>query len=263
MTTSILVGSNPVVPATSIRVTVALTEDLPVAAGSYYLEDGDSSFDLIEAVEVALNTHTEIADAVVTIQGNEKVRMTATPSFQINSWDTGGSTVVRNMLGFTSNLPTSTTHDAPLISDFFWASGKNEISDARLSTDGLIVKDTAVGQSGPGVVVATENNQYRIDRYLWRYVTDSRVWTTSELGGEYFVFWDEVLSKFFRFKHYRDVTLTGSVSDTISFGASQPSTGAWQMKATMPLRFPFAREVRHIERSHPVDLKMVQTIEYT
>jgi hypothetical protein len=174
--------------------------------------------------------------------------------------------ILRGLLGFAANLtPSALEHTATLISPLLWAPGKNKNpTEARRDTDGILVRDIAVGQSGPGTVRATSFNRYRRNTLIYRYIANSKVWTTSEAGGEFFTFFDQVLVERRRFKVWREwpENLAGTdsahPSDT---GTELPSSGAYIY--TGPNEMPWGREFGQSESRHPISIPVVTAAEYT
>ena len=257
------IGSSESVPTQTIRVTHgATTEDLTLTAGSYYLDNpGGTSLSLVDALSTTLNTHSLISDANARLMQNRRVRITASVTFNIVFLD---ANVLQNMIGATGALATSDDHQLANVSNWLWSPGRCGRSRARAGTDGTYVYDTMVGQAGPGNVVATRHNRWRENEFTWRYVNNNRMWTTTEAGGEWFTFYDEVLSKFLRFKVYRQVTEDDASTSDVSLPSSLPSSGAYILRSRRtPIKTPFGREFGFIERVHPVTLPTVQSPEYS
>lgn len=265
MPTDVLIGSYPSLPAQTLTISTAgpIAEDHDVAAGDYYLYDDGSSFDLLAAIATAINAHSIVTGATVEILDNLLVRIASATSFAL-TWPTDG--VLRDLLGFTGNLTTATSHTATNISPLLWSPGKRASTAARFGADGTPVVDAAWAQAGPGRVYATSHNEYRKQTLSWRYLLNARVWTTSEENGEFIAFWRNVLIKARPFKVWRNLTEgSGSSWDIADDGDGVlPSTGAYVYQpGGRPSEMPWAREFRLSETLHPIDIPCSTTPEFT
>lgn len=263
-TTDIFLGSYPNLAQQTISVTSgATTENVTLAAGSYYLHDTDTSArSLIETLAAAIETHSVVSGAGVDILENRRIRISATQTFTL-TWPVDG--VLRDLLGFTGNLtPAASSHTASGISPLLWAPGRTGTVEGRLGTDGVPVNDTIVGQAATGIVYAGTHNSYRRNSFGYRYVQNSRVWTTAEAGGEFIAFWRNVLSRFARFRVHTSVVEDTVGTDPMSFGAYHPETGAYTYAPPgQPGAMPWAREFGFHEYTHPITIPAVTSPEYT
>lgn len=265
MPTDVLVGSYPSLPSQAITITTAgpIAEERTLAAGDYYLYDDGSSFDLIAALTSVINGHSIVADAVVSILDNRLIQITSSTSFAL-TWPTDG--VLRDLLGFTGNLTTATSHTAANISPLLWSPGKRATTGGRFGTDGIPVVDVAWAQSGPGRVYATSHNLYRRQTLSWRYLLNARVWTTAEANGEFIAFWREVLIKARPFKVWLNlIEGSGSAWDLDGDGDGVlPSAGAYVYQPNgRPVDMPWAREFGFHESVHPIEIPCSTTPEFT
>lgn len=258
-----LIGSYPNLEAQSLTVTVSGNSDpIQIAAGDYYLYDDTSAFDLLNTLTNALSGHTEGPGVSAALREDRRVVITSNPAMAI-TWPLDG--ILRDLLGYTGNLASGTSHVAPNISPLFWSGGRPAISvGARLGTDGVPVRDIAVGQSGTGRVVVTSHNRYRRHTLGWRFVTNGRVWTESENNGELVVFFDNVLVERRRFKLWRNVPEDLNGTDTVDVAGDGdgvlPSTGAYVYNG--PNEFQYGRELGYHESLHPITIPVVTTAEF-
>jgi len=257
VTSDILIGSWLNLPAQSLTVTVGATAEVVVlAAGSYYLTDATSSRSLLEAFEDALDAHTMLSGANSIILRNRRAFVEASSSFSL-TWP--ADNLLRDLLGFTGNLSGDSEYIAGAISPLLWSPGRTGVYRSRLDTDGIPLHDTAVGMSAAGVVTATRHNTVREQTLTYRYVRNARTWTTAEVGGEFFAFWDYVLSRAAPFKLYRGVTEDEDATTTMTLGTQTPSTGAYVHTPSQPVRLPFDREFANVEMLHPISIDCVTT----
>lgn len=262
-----LIGSFNDLPQQSLTVTTTgpVAEARIIAAGDYYLYDDSSSHDLLEALRSALEGHSVLSGVSVLLMQNRRVRLTGVQAFAV-TWPSDG--LLRDLLGFTGNLTSNTSHSATNVSPLFWSAGRTATTEARFGTDGIPVHDTAWGQSGPGTLYATSHNEYRRNSLIWRYVLNARVWTTSEAGGEYFAFWRDVLRLGRRFKVWRGIVESDASTTTVDVSGEAvgllPSTGAYRFAPPeRPVSMQYAREFGYVESMHPITIPCVTAIEYT
>jgi hypothetical protein len=264
-TTDLLIGSYPNLEAQSMSVTTAgpVTEPCVLAANSWYLFDDVSAWDLFNALGASLMTHSVLNDVALFLGVDLRIRINSSIAFAL-TWPTNN--ILRNLLGFTAGLASNTLHTATNISPLLWSPGKPATQEARVGTDGIPVADTAVGMSGPGTLIAREFNEYRRDTLTFRYLLNSKVWTTDEAGGEFISFWRNVIRLRRRFKVWRnypedltDHTTLQNPNDSTNPGPL-PSTGAY--KYTGPNEMPWGREFNFVDSLHPLTLPVVQTREY-
>lgn len=258
------IGSVLSLPAQTMSVTQgATTEDCIVAAGDYYLcNPGNTSISLVHAVVDAINTHSLLSDVTFEFMRNRKIRIysPSETSFSI-SWTT---TALRDKLGATGNFTAASTHTMHGISPLHWSPGKTGLWGPRLGTDGLLVKDTAIGQSGPGRVLATTHNTYRKGEVQYRYVANARVWPKEETSGSFYSFWNEVLSTFSPFKVWREQIEDDSSTTAVTLQSTDalPSGGGYVLERGSGSNvLPFGREFGHVENLHPIEIRYVQAVE--
>lgn len=255
VTSDIFIGAYLNLPAQSFTVTVAATaEVVTIPAGSYYLTDSSSARSLFSAFATALNSHSMLGSASCVLLRDRTTFLSASPDFAI-AWP--ADNLLRDLIGFTSNISGQDEYVSDGISVLLWSPGRTGVYRARLDTDGIPLHDTAVGMSANGVVVATRHNTVLEQTLTYRYVRNSRVWTTAEEGGEFYAFWDYVLSRAAPFKLYRSVTEDEASTSTMTLGTQTPSTGAYKHTPSQPVRLPFDREFANVEMLHPISIDCV------
>lgn len=264
ITTAWLMGSEPDVPATTISVTCnAVTEDLAIPAGDYYLWDSTAANSALDMLSDVLETHSEIGIGDISpVLGRDRIpRFTGPLAFSIDSWS---DLTFRDILGFTGTEAfASTTQAAAGFSRYLWSPGRCEIPDAPLGSQGLPYKDTAKGMSGDGVVVATTNNTGRKNRFQFRLVQSARVMTSAESNGEYVAFWDAVVSRYFRWKLYREVTEEDTAVDTTSANLLGEVLGPYKLLQRDGLdEFAYSRSLSRVELFSPVEIPCLLVSEY-
>lgn len=267
VTTDLLIGSYPSLPEQSISTTAnAVTEAFVLPARSYYLQNpSDQTFDLLYRVGSNSVGLAELpAGLLLELQRDLRVRISSVDAVAFTlTWPTDG--LLRDLLGFTGNLtPAATSHVAPNVSPLLWSAARPATYRARLGTDGIPVRDTAVGQSATGVISSNTHNELRENTLSWRYVQNPRIWTEDEEGGEFFAFWGQVLAHSRRFKVYRGTVEDEASTTAITLGTVLPRAGlAYVHIPPSPVKFPFDREFAFVESLHPVVIEVKTRAEYT
>lgn len=261
----LLIGSYPNLEAQSLSVTASsVTEPVAIAAGSYYLYDTlGTQRGLTERMMNALLSHSVLSDVVLYLTEQLYIRIVSSTAFTL-TWPSDG--ILRDLLGFTGSLsPAAAVHTATRRSPLLWTAGKPTTWEARVGTDGILVRDIAVGQSGPSTMRATSFNRYRRNTLSYRYVANARMWTTAEAGGEFFTFFDQVLAERRRFKVWRNcpVDFAGVdvlESDGLGSNDRRPSSGAYVYSGNNEM--PWGREYGFVDALHPISIPVVTTREY-
>lgn len=263
--TSVLIGSRPSVPATTVRVTAnATTEDLAFPAGDYYLDHATALLSLMSAFATMLDTHTQLAGSTAFTTRSLKTRLANATDFSIDNWDLGVSNfVLRDLLGFTGNLAAATVHVSPDSSPLLWSPGKPVSTSGRLGADGLLVKDTRARRSAPGQVVATTNNQWFENELSWRFIVVDRMQTVPDTNNTWFTWWDTVGSRFRRF-----FVVRGALEDLTD------DVTALDITSRIPLSVPYiwfedgairqshVREIARLEKFGRVTIPVETAAEY-
>ena len=271
MLTSVLIGSHPNMPSTTLTVRAnGVTEALAIAGGAYYVDHYISSFNLCYVIEQALESHSEISSADVYLGNDGRVHANADVAFGAD-WASGAE--ARLMTGLTQwtdeTIGASTTHQASSDSSYIWIPRRTESSEARLGTLGTPYHDTQVGMDAEGGnMVAVSHRSYRKNSFEWNHVLNhpgaaELVWDEDESPGTYYAFWESVLRKLHRFNLYRlnefdesDDTDMGPAF-ALRLGPYQMMTGRGRME------FPYDRSEQNVESYANVELDVALVSEYT
>lgn len=261
MRSSFLIGSDPDVPACELEVTAnGSTEIILVSGGSYYLDDPTSSLSLIRQFATAILSHAQVSACSAWIGRDRLVHLSCTPATAI---DFMGDVHARNMMGFTGNLASATTHNANLISKWLWSPRKTESSSTIFGAHGLEKKDTKVGGSSTARNEWTHHNTIVVNDFSWRYIALDRVWSLNELGGEMKAFWSEVLSKGFQFKLYRNrEDVAGDTTDINLVSTLGIQLGPYEMRPDGDVSWVYKREVSMVDYLSPCNLPVIKVPEY-
>lgn len=173
-----------------------------VPAGTYYLTDPDAALSLLSKVISAMSTGLLFAPTAVLLSSG-KVRLTAAGAFTV-TW--GTATALRDLLGFTGDLGSATSHTATLKSPLWWSPGKPALfALTPLGVTGApryILSQSMSAYSGRAE--STSHGERSYQRFVFEKVDSERMQTPSALGGEYGVWFAAVAVRSARFKMYRD-----------------------------------------------------------
>lgn len=197
--TAWLIGSYADLPAQEFKVNGV---DVVLPAGSYYLYDATEALSLLDAFVVALDDGG--ATVAATLRQHRRVKLTAGGAFTVD-WET--ATLLRDLLGFTTNLAGNSIYTAPDVSGLLWSPQRTETP--MLAPIGIRGQEVAaVYQSQSPYDGTTENiarGSREYNRFIFRRVTYLRVWTPNDNGGEFNRWFREVAVPAARWKLYSQV----------------------------------------------------------
>jgi hypothetical protein len=209
-----LIGSIPDCAQNTIRVVAnAVSTDINIAAGDYYVFDQTASLSAAARLSAALLSHAQIGSAEVHLQSSGVVRIVTDVACTIQ-WLTG--TEIRDLVGATGTLtPAALVHTLPR-SKYIWCPRRQEnVPKSRLLTQGWKVYDTQVSEAGTSEIVATTNNEWRENEFEWPMLDNSLVWTDDEDPEEYWPgFYDVVSRRFRRFKMWSGHSAAPVIADS-------------------------------------------------
>ena len=195
-----LIGSYADMPTASMTINATA---VPVTGGSYYLYDADSALSLLTVIQNII-TAGGVAGASVRLNQNGTVRLSGGGLFSV-TW--GAATLLRDLLGFTADLPSNASHTAPNISPLLFMPGKPETPMIqRLGVRGHrvhAVYQTVAPYSGKTESVSHGTREYA--RYSFPMVDSDLVVGTVGQGGTFDTFFEQIAVRSARFKLYREV----------------------------------------------------------
>jgi len=266
MLTSVLIGSQ-VLPSIGFDVVVgATTESFVLPADRWYVDyhlGGAPS--LVHQVAQQVQNHSLVTAATGNITEGGKCRITANVAFRI-VWT--GSVEIRNMLGFTvfDFTTLETAHTATNQSPYVWIPQRTYSSpDAPLGCDVPVLDTMAAVDAMGSSVYSEEHNEYAINTLRWTHVHQSLTWTRDENFGEFIVFWRNVLSRFNKFRLYREQTWTsgGLTSLNLTSALRMPqSAGAYQlMPPRGPVKMKMSRVIANVDLYSHIEFDVIKVDE--
>jgi len=248
-------------PSQSIDVTVnANQETLSIQASDYYLQHHSSSQSFLNALEAALETHSEGPAVSVSLGRDRIVRITSDMALAID-WTSDGAGA-QAMVGATGNLASDTEHEMGSVSRWLWVPDRPENPSARIGRTGDTVYDTRVSGSGGDessqTIVSRQFNTRQFNAFDFRYVANEYFDSGSDVnnGGEYRAFFDTVVRTFRRFVLYRETT-HDETDDTAVSLLSANMIGPYRYRPSGQIRFVNDREIANVEQLHRVRLPVI------
>lgn len=186
-----------------------------VPAGTYYLTDPTGAISLLTQVITAMGVGLLFAPTAVLL-GSGKVRLTAAGAFTV-TW--GTATELRDLLGFSGDLGSATSHTATLKSPLWWSPGKPALfALTPLGVTGqprYVLSQSMSAYSGKAESTSHGSRSYQ--RFTFEKVDSERMSTPSALGGEYGTWFAAVAVRSARFKLYRDAVEDPASASAFTF----------------------------------------------
>jgi len=185
-----------------------------VAAGSYYLRDATAGLSLITAVQAAIAA--EVAGSTVVVCKDRKVR------FDFNATPTTITfpASIRAALGLSSGVyGPVTTLTAESVSTLLWSPGWPETTiGSPVGVAGRKVHDRVMTASPTGQTFdVTTHWSSTLLSLSWTAVSQARGWTTGQLAGEFYDFFDRIIVAGKRWKLYSNVTEDDASSAAVTW----------------------------------------------
>lgn len=252
-TTSLLIGSR-----TNWTAQTMTAPALTVSAST-----GDALY--LDHATAALSIFAQMeADADVTsveLLQNGKVKITLASSGAL-TW--GSATTLRDLLGFTGDKTAATEHTSDTISPLVWFPMRQEEPQASIlgvSGAARVLRDVAQMRDGTQVSVRFGSN--RMNVFRWRWVPMAKFWTTSETNGEWYQFWEDVLSRGRRFQLYRGVTMDDSSSSVASYSSPLGTFQAQLESLGNNVETVRSQGFETVDQLFDIDLPVVEVAEYS
>jgi hypothetical protein len=257
-----LFGGIPNLAAQTWSVTSnAVTEDIVIPAGSYYLDDSSSALSLVSVVETALNTHSQITNTVSCYLARDRLVYIADDNpINITFTDTDA----RDILGFTGNLSGDDGYTAQRVSPHLWVPDRPGITAARLGRHGDEVYDTQVSSSGgsDATIVATGHDVRLHNEFDYRHVPFDYYDAGDDLGGQWRTFFTTTVRRFRHIKIYQN-TLHDEASDTAVGLLNSNRVGPYRWRASGTIRYETRNEFENVHNMGRASLPVVVVPEYS
>lgn len=226
-------------------------------ADSYYLVSSTSALSMIDFLAARIVANVG-GTCVITITRGRTIRIVFDTPRTV-TW--GAATQLRDLLGFTTDLGSATTHDAPNVSPLLWSPGYLATPKTIEGVDGYTVPHQAITKSADGTqVYCTHYGQETWQDLSWSHIIPERmrVDDSTNGGGTFHEFFEQCALLRARFLYHQEVDeLDGSTTTATLDTARGPYVlrpefdGDW-----------YRRNVPNAEVSSPLDLPIHLVDEY-
>lgn len=188
----------------SLSYAFTVDASLQAVTGSRYLYHSSGALSILDAVRLGM-VAAGYAGAAAVLTQDRRVKLSSGAGNFAITWD---DTNLRDLLGFTGNLSGASSYTAPAVSPLLWSPAKP--LSTELSPRGTLgirrpLAYTTQSPSDGSTFVFSHGT--RIDqRYSCASVDTDRVMTSSNAGGEWARWFDEVYAKGYQFYVFLDVT---------------------------------------------------------
>lgn len=227
-----------------------------VPDGPYYLLRSPTTYSLLDVMAarvVAIVGGT----CVITLRRNRCVRIVFNTARTV-TW--GAATQLRDLLGFTGDLGSATTHDAPGVSPLLWSPGYLATPKTIEGVAGYTVPHQAITKSADGSqVYCTHYGQETWQDLGWSHIMPDRMRVaTGTGGGTFHEFYEQCAMLRERFVYHQgidelDGDTTAATMDT--------ALGPYVLRPEFSSDW-YRRNVPNAEVSSPLDLPIHVVDEY-
>lgn len=223
-----------------------------IAAGTYYLRHTTSALSL--CTQFNGEVENEIGGGgQCEIMQNRRVHFQMAPAVAIN-W--GTATILRDLLGFTGNLASGTSHQATNISPLLWSPGYPATPKTIPGVTGYTKPHQARSKSDDGSQVYT----YHFGAETWQDLEWSHIYasrmrttgTTAAQGGTFHQFYEQVLMLGSRFFHYEEVTEDSASTTDVTWPTG---LGPYVIRGDMDGDW-YSRRIKGADISSPLSLNL-------
>lgn len=232
-----------------------------VAGGYRYLRSDNAALSLIAAFEDAIQE--EEATAVVTITRGRHVRITADNAVSV---DWLSATTLRDLLGFTGNLSSGTSHVAPNVSPLLWSPGWPATPETLLGTAGYVTNDQSrmVSADGTRVLVTSYYEQVHQD-LSWTHILAERLRVAAGVagGGTFHELHEQSLKLGYSVRYYETIDEEdGDDATAVTWDdTADNSFGPYVLRSVDPRWY--RRVLENADLYGSITLPLMQVAEYT
>lgn len=240
-------------PGISITVDAS---DTGITEGPYYLARSTTALSLIDTLAARIVIAVG-GTCTITLRRNRCVRIVFNTARTV-TW--GSGTQLRDLLGFTGDLASGTTHDAPNVSPLLWSPGYLATPKTIEDVTGYTVPHQAQTKSADGSqVYCTHYGSETWQDLSWSHIMPDRLRVaTGTGGGTFHEFFEQCAMLRERFLYHQEIdeldgdTTAATLDTALGPYVLRPEfDGDW-----------YRRNVPNAEVSSPLDLPMHLVDEY-
>lgn len=249
--TSLLMASRPdwvaqVVTAPSGTVSATV-------GGALYLDHPTAALSLLDQVAA----FSGVSSCVLRRDGKVSITLS---SAGVLTW--GAATTLRDLLGFTGDRTSATTHVADTVSPLLWVPMREEQQDMGIvGSEGARLNLVSRATNRQGYSTTVWFGQHTQAMFSWSFVTKARFWTLDQNPGEWYGMFNDYLVKGHRFILYRGVDMDDASGSAATYSAP---LGPYQLAGDGSMSVPTHRSkgFAQVDRMFDVDLPCVKVPEY-
>ena len=248
-------------PSQTISITTAgpVTENVVIAAGSYYLRSATAARSILDLLLAAMNTHSVLSGATAVIRRDRRIVIGATQSFTL-TWP--ADNVLRDLLGYTGTLtPTATSFVATNRSPLLWSPGYLATPKTIEGVDGYTVPHQSVLKSVDGTQVYCDHYGTETWQDLsWTHIMPERmrVADSADGGATFHEFFEQCAMLRARFLYHQEIDELDTSTTTVTWDTAR---GPYVLRDDFGGDW-YRRNVAYAEVSSPLDLPIHLVAEY-
>lgn len=238
-------------------ITVDATPVAMTTNRTHYLRHSTASLSLIDTLASDIVTAVG-GTCTITVRRNRRVRIVFNTARTI-TWGTG--TVLRDLLGFTGDLGSAATHDAPGVSPMLWSPGYLATPATIAGTDGYTQQHQSYYKSDDGTQIYVDHlGEETWQELSWSHIVPERLRVATGTGGGTFHELFEQFAKLGRrMLYHEEIDELDSSSDAVTWDTAR---GPYVLRAETRGNW-YQRNVPNAEVSSPLELPLHQVDEYS
>ncbi len=227
-----------------------------VPDGNYYLRSPVTARSLVN--EMATRIVAAVGGTcVINLREGRTIRITFNANRTL-TW--GTATRLRDLLGFTADLPSDDIHDAPNVSPLLWSPGYPANPRTIEGVDGYTVPHQAIHKSSDGSQVhAAHYGSEQWQDLSWTHIIPDRMrLPTGTGGGTFHEFFEQCAMLRYRFLWHQSVN---EVDASVTIATLDAPRGPYVLRPEFDGDW-YQRNVPNAEVSSPLDLPLHRVDEY-
>lgn len=241
-----------VIPGQSLTVDATA---VAISAGTWYLRRDPTTYSLLDHIAARIVANVG-GTCTITIKRNRTVRIVFDVARTV-TW--GAATQIRDLLGFTGDLASGTTHDAPNVSPLLWSPGYLATPKTIAGVEGYTVPHQSVVKSADGTRVYCDHYSTETHNDLsWTHIMPDRLRVaTGTGGGTFHEFFEQCAMLRERFVWHEEIDEDDASTSNVSYDTAK---GPYVLREEFDGDW-YRRNVAFAEVSSPLDLPIHQVAE--
>lgn len=178
--------------------------DITITSGNYWWSSGDGAGNdfaahlkaMLDATSVTIGNslaYTVTVDATAT--GTGKLTIAVSSGNYTITWGSADGQTVRDLCGFTGNITAQTTSTGNSQVQALWLPDSPAETPYHVSSLGKAIASGVVSISEDGTYYAFQGARYRMNEYVYRFITQEKAITVAEspANAAYETFWNDAI----------------------------------------------------------------------